>query len=86
MPRMRNKAKNSMDTIGSLLEIPNNIHQYEFLVEKLLVPYFKVSEYEFVCEIIGPSDPWYQKIFTYLKRGILPNNITSNLKKTFVNK
>jgi hypothetical protein len=74
----------AMVTIGSLLDITNNILKHEFLVEQLLVPSFKVPKSKFVCEIVGLSDPWYHEKISYLKHEILPKNITSNLKRTFV--
>jgi hypothetical protein len=77
---VNNKAADAMETIGSLLDILKNILKHEFLVEKLLVPFFEVPEFEWVCEIIGPSDPWYHNIFSYLRNKILLDNITSNLK------
>lgn len=33
VPRIQNKAANAMATINSLLEIPHDATQYEFLVE-----------------------------------------------------
>lgn len=56
-----------MATIGSLLDILKNIAKHELLVDQLLIPSFEVPESEWVCEIVGPSDLWYDKIFTYLK-------------------
>jgi hypothetical protein len=86
IPRVNNRAADTMATIVFLLDIPKNIAKHEFLVEQLLVPSFEVPKSEWVCEIIGLDDPWYHDIFAYLKHGILPNNITSNLKRTFVKK
>lgn len=86
IPRVNNRAANTMATIGSLLDIQKNIAKHEFLVEQLLIPSFEVPESEWVCEIVGLSDPWYRDIFAYLKHGILLDNITSNLKRTFVKK
>jgi hypothetical protein len=84
IPKLNNRAANVMATIDSLLDIPRDTTKYDFLVEKILMPYFEVPESKFLCDIFGPSDPWYHKIFTYLKRGILLDNISLNLKKTFV--
>lgn len=86
VPRMNNRAKNAMAMIGSLLDIPKNILKHEFLVEQFIIASFEVPDFDFVCEIIRPDDPWYHDIFSYLKHEILPDNITSNLKKTFVKK
>jgi ribonuclease HI len=86
IPRINNRARDAMATIGSLLDIPKNMAKHEFLVEQLLVPSFEVPEFEWVCEIIGPSDSWYHDIFSYLKHEILLDVITPNLKITFVKK
>lgn len=75
-----------METIGSLLDIPRNIPKQEFLVEQLLIPTFGVPEFEFVCEIVGPDDPWYHDIYTYLRIGVFLIDITLNLKINFFKK
>lgn len=66
IPRVQNKAADAMETIGSLLNIPSNVSQFEFLVEQLLVPTYDIPELEMVCELVGPNSPWYQDIYDYL--------------------
>ena len=80
IPRTNNRATDAMATIGSLLDIPHNVPKYEFLIEQLLIPTFEVLESEYVCEIVGPGDPWYHDICTYLHIGVIPTNLLSNLK------
>lgn len=66
IPKENNKAKDTMAMIGSLLDIPSNVPKHELLIEQLLMPAVEVPESEFVCEIVGPSDPRYHEIYTYL--------------------
>lgn len=86
IPRVNNRLVDTMETIGSFLDIPKNILKHEFLVEKLLIPSFKVPKCKWVCKIISHGDLWYHDIFSYLKHGILLKNITPNLKRTFIKK
>lgn len=57
-----------MEIFGSLLDIPNNVRQYKFLVEHLLIPTFHIPKSEMVCELVGPKFPWYQDVYDYLHR------------------
>ena len=67
-----------MATIGSLLEIPREAMQYEFLVEQLHTPTYENDESTWVCILVGPQSPWYHEIHAYLKDGM----ISSHLKWT----
>lgn len=42
VPKINNRAVDAMEIIGSLLDIPQNIRKYEFLVEQLLIPTFDI--------------------------------------------
>ena len=55
-----------MDTITYMIDMTQNVEQYEFLVEKILIPAFKLPQSKFVCELVGPNSPWYQDIYDYL--------------------
>lgn len=57
IPRANNKAADTMATIRSLLDILRNVPNHEFLVEKLPMPVFEVSESEVLCEIVGFGNP-----------------------------
>lgn len=48
-----------MATIGSLLEMPENGHKCELLVEHLLILAYDVPNIEMACKIVGPNSPWY---------------------------
>lgn len=67
-----------MDTIESLLDIPNNASQYEFLVEQLLIPMFNVLEINLVCELVHLESPWYKEIYSYLQDQIIPPDLSLN--------
>jgi len=73
-----------MAMIRSLLDIPCNVSKHEFLIEQLLIPTFEVPKLEYACDLVGPNDLWYHEIYTYLRLGILPTDITPNLKQTFL--
>lgn len=60
IPQAQNKVVDSLATIGYLLHIPNNVSQFEFLAEQLLVPTYDIPKSEMVCELVGPNSPWYQ--------------------------
>lgn len=73
-----------MVTIGSLLDIPQSIPKYEFLVEKILILPFNIPQSKLVCDVVGPNSPWYQYMFDYIQHGIIPLDLTKNKNKTFV--
>ena len=54
---MQNKAVDAMTTIGSLLEIPQEAMQYEFLVEKLFTPAYMNDDSNHVCILVSPQSP-----------------------------
>ena len=76
VPRLQNKAANAMATIGSLLEIPREAMQYEFLVDQLHEPTYKNDESTWVYILVGPQSPWYNKIHAYLLNGIMSPHLT----------
>lgn len=78
IPQVHNKVVDAMATIRSLLKIPNNVHQCEFLVENILIPTFDVLESKLVCEIFGPNSPWYKDFYNYLHNQILPPDFSNN--------
>ena len=65
-----------MATIGSLLEIPCDAMQYEFLVEQLHTSAYENDEATWVCILVGPQSPWYHKIHAYLLNGIISPHLT----------
>ena len=65
-----------MATIGSLLEIPWEATQYEFLVKKLLAPAYENDESNWVCVLVGPQPSWYHENHAYLNDGIIPPHLT----------
>lgn len=73
-----------MATIGSLLDIPNNASQYEFLVEQLLIPTFDFPETKLVCELVGLESPWYKDIYSYLHDQIIPPDLSLNQRKSLI--
>lgn len=75
-----------METISSLLYIPNNVPQYEFLVEQVLVPAFDIPESKMVCELVGLNYPWYKEFYDYFHSHIIPLNLSTNQSKTFIHK
>lgn len=75
-----------METIGSLLDIQSNMPQYEFLVEKILVPTFDILKMEMVCELVGFDSPWYKEIFYYLHNNIILTNLSTNEYRIFIHK
>ena len=65
-----------MATIGSLLEIPCDATQYEFLVEQLHEPAYENDESTRVCILVGPQSPWNHEIHAYLLNGIMSPHLT----------
>jgi len=84
IPRIENKAPDAMATIASLLEIPEYESWYEFLVETIQQPAYDLLETHSICLLVGFDSPWYGKTYTYLKENILPPNLSSNQKQTFI--
>lgn len=62
VPRLQNKEIDAMNTIRSLLEIPQDATQYEFLVEKLHTPSYENANFEMVCILVGPQSPWHHTL------------------------
>ena len=73
-----------MATIASMIDMPQNVERYEFLVGKILILAFKLPQSEFVCELVGPNSPWYQDIYDYLHAQILPPNLSKNDHRAFI--
>ncbi|KAH9293932.1 hypothetical protein KI387_040855, partial [Taxus chinensis] len=61
-----------MATIGSLLEIASSQPQAHFLVEHLLMPAYDLPENTMVCEIVGPNNPWYHDLYTFIRDKTFP--------------
>ena len=59
IPRIHNKKADTMATITSMIDMPQNLEHSKFLVEQLLIPSFELSQSEFVCELVGPNSPQY---------------------------
>lgn len=72
-----------MATIGSLLDVPNNGTQFEFVVEQLMVPSYEIPTSEYICAIIGPESPWYKEIYAYLQDQQMPPSLLTNKMKSF---
>lgn len=81
--RENNRAADAMATIASLIDLPQNETQYEFLVDKLLAPSYKITPIEMIC-IVGLDSQWYGLIFTYLCNNILPPDLSNNQHRTFI--
>lgn len=54
-----------MTTIGSLLDVSNNITHCDFPIEQLIIPTIDVPQIEFLCGVGGLDSPWYQEIYGY---------------------
>ena len=65
-----------MTNINSLLEIPQEATQYEFLVKKLHQLAYENDDSTRICVLVGPQSPWYHKIHAYLKDGIISPHLT----------
>ena len=86
VPRLQNKAADAMATIGSLLEIPQEATQYEFLVEQLLTPAHANDDSNRVCILVGPQSPWYHEIHAYLTDGIISPHLTRTQRQNLIRK
>ena len=75
-----------MATIGSLLEIPQEATQYEFLVEQLLTPTYANDDSNRVCFLVGPQSPWYHEIYAYLNDGIISPHLTRTQRQNLIQK
>lgn len=84
LPRIHNKQADAMATIASMIDMPQNLERCEFLVEKLLLPAFELSQLKFMCELVGPNSPWYQDIYDYLHAQILPPDLSKNERWAFI--
>ena len=73
-----------MATIGSLLELPQDAMQYEFLVEQLHQPAYENNDSTRVCVLVGPQSPWYHKIHAYLKDGIISPHLTRTQRQNLI--
>lgn len=82
--RVQNKAADAMAMIGSLIDMPKDWMDCEFLVEQLLILAYDVYENKIVCNIIGLESPWYHDIYAYLHDNILPLDLTWNQHKSSI--
>lgn len=73
-----------MATVGSLLQIQENIQKCEFLVKHLLIPTYDVLESNMVCVLVGPNSPWYQETYAYLHDNTIPPYLTETQQQTFI--
>ena len=67
-----------MAIITSMIDMPQNLEQYEFLVEQFFIPAFELPQSKFVYKLVGPNSPWYQDIYDYLHAQILPLDLSKN--------
>jgi hypothetical protein len=65
-----------MATIGSLLEMPHEATQYEFLVEQVHEPAYENDKSTRVYILVGPQSPWYHEIHAYLLNCIISPHLT----------
>lgn len=75
-----------MTTISSLLEIPRDATQYDFLVEQLLTPAYANDDSNCVCILVGPQSPWYHEIYAYLQDGIISPHLTCTQRQNPIRK
>lgn len=57
IPRDHNRAADTMATIASLLDLPQNSTRYEFLVEQLWIPAYDIPESEMICRLVSSESP-----------------------------
>lgn len=55
-----------METIGSLPDMSNNVTQFEFIVEQLIVLAYEIPPSEYTCVIVGLKSLWHIDIYAYL--------------------
>ena len=84
--RTNNRVADAMATIASLLDIPNNVPKFEFLVKQLLVLAYDIPDSKMVCDIVGPDSPWYKEIYDYLHAEVIPTGLSNNQHRTFLRK
>jgi len=73
-----------MDTIASVISMPEYSPKCEFLIENLFTPSYEKTDSDSVCEIVIPESPWYANIFYYLFHKTIPIALTPNQRKTFI--
>lgn len=84
IPRLNNKEADTMATIASLLQIPEQQSRYEFLVEQLFSPAYDHSESHVIYALTGSDSLLYGPIYDYLKNNILPIDQSHNQKCNFI--
>lgn len=82
--RIHNRQANAMATITSMINKPQNVECCEFLIKQLLILAFELSQFEFMCELVGPNSPQYKDIYNYLHAQILPPNLSKNEHRAFI--
>ena len=73
-----------MDTIPSMIAMPDYSPKCEFLIENIFTPTYEKNDSELLCEIVGLESPWYIDIFSYLHYKTIPITLTPNQSKTFI--
>jgi len=86
IPRLNNKAADAMATIRSLVDMKKDNKKCEFLITELPIPAYDVPQSKLVCEVIGPLSPWYQETYLYLHDNILPPNLSTSQRKSFIHR
>ena len=72
IPRVENKATNSMATLSSFLQLQWHESKFEFLVEELHHPIYDSQEIHVVCTLVGHESSCYGFIYSYLHDGTIP--------------
>lgn len=74
---INNNVANVVTTIGSLLDMLDEAHEYHFFIEKILIPFYVLLESNTICNIVGLDTPSYNDIYAHLQNQTNPLDISS---------
>ena len=80
VPRADNKAIDAMETLVSLLKMPENDYEHEFLVETLHYPAYESPKSQMICSVIGHDSSYYHHLHSYLHDQVIIHTYSQNEK------
>ena len=76
VPRVDNKAVDTMATLASLLQMPENDFRLKFLVETLHYPAYNSPDSRMIYSVIGHNSSYYRHLYSYLHDQIILDNFS----------
>ena len=84
IPRANNKVADAMAILASLLHMPEDDLQHEFLMDMLHYPAYDTPKTRMIYSIVGHDSSRYHHIYSYLCDQIILDGLTWNEKRHLI--